>query len=247
MFRKKESVQMSVRVSNPYFNLKSFEGPLDLLLHLIENKELDVYEIVIGEVMDQYLGYLNTLMEYDLDLSAEFLSVVSSLMLLKSKMLLPKHEEKEQIDESTLRVDIIEQLIHYYKFKNIAQELRDKEEAQKTRFNRGFCLTEAFYSTELKKPSSESLLSELFVKVLEKSRLKHKDSIEEEDYRVQDMIQYWKQAFKDHETLNFHSVFNLNEPKLKLITLFLALLELLKNGLAKISLQENQLIIEGIR
>ncbi len=237
---------MSIRVSNPSFNLKAFEGPLDLLLHLIENKELDVYEVVIGEVMDQYLGYLNTLMEYDLDLSAEFLSVVSSLMLLKSKMLLPKHDEEDVLDESTLRVDIIEQLIHYYKFKNIAQDLRDKESAQKARFNRGFSLIEALSTSELKKPNSEHLLSEFFIKVLEKRRLRNVETIEEENYRVQDMIKYWKAALKENETLSFPSIFDSEEPKLKLITLFLALLELLKNGVARVFEKENQLLIEGI-
>lgn len=236
---------MSIRVQNPNFNLDTFEGPLDLLVHLVENKELDIYEVLIEEIMDQYLGYLNTLMDYDLDMSAEFLSVVSSLMLLKSKMLLPKHDEEEVIDESTLRVDIIEQLVHYYKFKNIAETLRAREDEQHTRFARGFSLFEPDITPELKKPKSEGLLSDLFLKVLEKKRLRQTGEIQEETYRVYDMIRYWKSELSTHERLSFETIFNLEEPKLKLITLFLALLEILKNGIAKVIEEDDQLYIIG--
>lgn len=232
--------------SNPNFNLKSFEGPLDLLLRLIESRELIVFEVALNEVMEQYMGYLNTLMDHDLDISAEFLSIVSSLMLLKSRMLLPKHTQEEVLDEGSLRLDIIEHLIHYYKFKGIAEHLREKENTQSQHFSRGFSLIESLPQVELKKPSSESLLSELFIQILERKKRQVKGEVVEESYRVRDMMNYLTQLLRENHALSFHTIFDLKEPKLKLITLFLALLEHLKNGTLIVVEKEGELIIEGI-
>lgn len=227
------------------FNLKAFEGPLDLLLRLIESNELEVFEIALNEVMDQYKGYLKTLMEHDLDVSAEFVGIVSSLMLLKSKMLLPKHTEDEVIDEGSLRLDIIEHLLHYYKFKNIAEQLRVKEQTQQEHFSRGFQLQNALLGPkELKKPKTDSLLSELFIQVLERKKLLSIQTIDEESYRVRDMMTYLKNLLKEKFRLSFHELFDIKESKLKLITLFLALLELMKNGIAQVVSEGEDLIIE---
>ena len=237
-------LKMPLRVANPLFSLDSFEGPLDLLVHLVEKKELDVYEVVIHEVMHQYQSYLKTLMDYDLDLSAEFLSIVSSLMLLKSRTLLPKHEEKEVFDESALRVEILDKLIHYYRFKDLAEKLKDQEVSQSKRFFRGFALQEPFESKELKKPAHDQILVELFTEVMEKKRRRQTGLIEEEEYRVSDMIRFWKKTLKENNELLFFDVFNASEPKLKLITLFLALLELLKHGFAQIMGEQNETKIQ---
>lgn len=237
---------MPLRVSHPLFNLPSFEGPLDLLVHLIEKKELDVYEVIIQDVMDQYIQHLNTLMEYDLDISAEFLSVVTSLMLLKSKTLLPKHEESEEISESALRVEILEQLIHYYKFKDLAERLKDQEQQRLKHFSRAYSPFESDEPAPLKKPNSTQLLTDLFLKVLERKKNKEEAFIKEEDYRVSDMIRFIKQDLKNKRGIAFDELFTLKQPKLKLITLFLALLELMKHGFAQVLEQNNQLMIEGV-
>lgn len=238
---------MALRVFNPLFNLKAFEGPLDLLVHLIENKELDIYEVVVYEVMHQYQSYLKTLQDYDLDVAGEFLSIVSSLMLLKSKMLLPKHDEKESLDESTLRYEILDQLLHYYKFKDLAMQLCEQEKNQAARFNRGLALkSDQLSEPPLLKPSSTSILYDLFLEIMRKNALKKKGEIEEENYRVSDMIRFWKSALKETPTLYFDQIFDSKEPKLKLITLFLALLELLKNGWAKVLLQNETLEIQRV-
>lgn len=230
------------------FNLKAFEGPLDLLLRLIESNELEVFEVALNEVMNQYKDYLKTLMEHDLDVSAEFVGIVSSLMLLKSKMLLPKHSEEEAIDEGSLRLDIIEHLFHYYKFKNIADQLRLKEQTQQEHFSRGFQLQTTLLSgEELKKPKTDSLLSELFIGVLNRKKLLGTQTIDEESYRVRDMMTYLKNALKEKFQISFHELFDIREPKLKLITLFLALLELMKNGIVQLFAEEDDLIIQEVQ
>ncbi|MCH9632841.1 MAG: Segregation and condensation protein A [Chlamydiae bacterium] len=242
----KSVLVLSMRVSAPVFSLEDFEGPLDLLLHLIENKELDIYQVIIEQVLSQYQNYLKTLNQFDLDLGAEFLSIVSSLMLLKSKTLLPKQAATEgEIDASTLRVDIIEQLIHYYKFKNIAQTLAEKEDQQALRYLRGVDLQSFSSPAEAKlKSTPQSMLSELFIKVLERQKQSDLKFIEEEDYKISDKIKEFKKNLLESNSLNFHNIFSIHKPKGELIALFIALLEILKQGLASLDQSEDQWVIK---
>lgn len=235
-----------MRIPAPTFNLDDFEGPLDLLLHLVENKELDIYRVIIEQILIQYETHLKTIKSHDLDLAAEFLSIISSLMLLKSKTLLPQEkEEKEDASESTLRLDIIEQLVHYYKFKEMAKNLSEKENNQSSKYLRGVNTELLFNEREPSlKPTPESILSDLFLKVLEKKRLSDIRLIEEEDYRVSDKIKELKNFLKQSNRLIFDEIFSFKKPKGELIALFIALLEILKQGNAKLNQSENQWIIE---
>lgn len=235
-----------MRVSDPIFNLEDFEGPLDLLLHLVESKEIDIYRVVIEQVLAQYETHLKTLKAHDLDLGAEFLSIVSSLMLLKSKTLLPELKEEEDIiEESTLRLDIIEQLVYYYKFRDVALTLGEKESLQSSKYLRGVDthLLMPDYEPELK-PTDQSILSELFLKVLEKRKLSGIRVIDEEDYKISDKIKELRGKLKESSFLLFEEIFSLKKPKGELIALFIALLEILKQGYASLNQSENQWVIE---
>lgn len=239
-----------MRIGAPIFNLDEFEGPLDLLLHLIENKELDIYQVIIEQVLLQYQNYLKTLNEYDLDLGAEFLSIVSSLMLLKSKTLLPQDEKsQDESDESTLRIEILEKLVHYYKFKNIAQSLAQKEEQQALHYIRGLNQEHLDQITEeapLKK-NPQSVLSELFIQVLQKQKEMQIKFIEEEDYKVSDKIKELRKELTCSSSLRFYDVFSIQKPKGELIALFIALLEILKQGYATLDQSESQWMIQSSR
>lgn len=232
-------------LSDPIFNLDDFEGPLNLLLHLVESKELDIYRVVIEKVLSQYEEHLTTINTYDLDLGAEFLSIISSLMLLKSKTLLPQQKEEEVLDESTLRLDIIEQLVHYYKFRDISFRLGEKENQQSSKYLRGIDTDLLLTGYEPKlKPTHESILSELFLKVLEKKRLSETLLIEEEDYKISDKIKEIKKALKEFKRLIFDDIFSFKKPKGELIALFIALLEILKQGAALLNQSKNEWVIE---
>jgi segregation and condensation protein A len=235
-----------MRIPAPTFNLEDFEGPLDLLLHLVENKELDIYRVIIEQILTQYETHLKAIKTHDLDLAAEFLSIISSLMLLKSKTLLPQEkEENEDPSESILRLDIIEQLVHYYKFRDMAKSLSEKENSQASKYLRGVNTEFLFDEREPElKATPESVLSELFLKVLEKKRLSDTRFIEEEDYRVSDKIKELKTCLKQSKYLVFEEVFSYKKPKGELIALFIALLEILKQGNARLNQSENQWIIE---
>jgi segregation and condensation protein A len=116
------------------FKVAAFEGPLDLLLHLIDKNEVDIYDIPIRMITDQYMEYLSLMQELELDLTSEFLVMAATLLSIKSKMLLPKPPVMEMdwedgYDDSDLdpRAELIRQLVEYRKYKEIAEHLREKE------------------------------------------------------------------------------------------------------------------------
>jgi segregation and condensation protein A len=119
-----------------HYNVKidAFEGPLDLLLHLINRLEIDIYDIPVAQITEQYLIYIKTMTELKLDIASEFLVMAASLLAIKSKMLLPKHEEElDEFDsdmtyEEDPRDELVERLIEYRKYKEAAQDLKSLEE-----------------------------------------------------------------------------------------------------------------------
>lgn len=119
------------------YNVKidAFEGPLDLLLHLINRLEIDIYDIPVAVITEQYLLYIHTLKELELDVASEFLVMAATLLAIKSKMLLPKHEEDVldesysiDIEQDDPREELVQRLIEYRKYKEAAQDLKSLEE-----------------------------------------------------------------------------------------------------------------------
>lgn len=119
-----------------HYNVKidAFEGPLDLLLHLINRLEIDIYDIPVAQITEQYLIYIKTMSELKLDIASEFLVMAATLLAIKSKMLLPKHEEElDDLDsdisyEDDPRDELVERLIEYRKYKEAALDLKSLEE-----------------------------------------------------------------------------------------------------------------------
>ncbi|MFP4057281.1 MAG: segregation and condensation protein A [Candidatus Brocadiia bacterium] len=116
--------------------LETFSGPLDLLLYLIRQQEVDIADIPIAEITDQYLRHLEILREVNVDLAGEFLVMAATLMEIKSRMLLPRHEEDEEEEEDP-RADLIRQLMEYKRFKDAARHLARQAEEQALKFPRG--------------------------------------------------------------------------------------------------------------
>ena len=114
--------------------IDNFQGPLDLLLNLIEKNKMDIYDIKLDEITDQYLEYINRAQELNLDLASEFLSLASTLLYIKSRKLLPgKNEEEEEISEE----ELIRRIIEYKKYKDITEKLRQNFEENSKRFYKG--------------------------------------------------------------------------------------------------------------
>ena len=107
------------------YKLEKFEGPLDLLLHLIEKNKVNIYDIPIAEITDQYMEYVRQMDEENLDVVSEFLVMAATLVKIKSKMLLPA-EEEEQEEEEDPRQELVERLLEYKMYKYMSYELRDR-------------------------------------------------------------------------------------------------------------------------
>ncbi len=122
------------------FKVEAFEGPLDLLLHLIHRYEIDIYNIPVAEITEQYLSYVHTMKELQLDVASEYLVMAATLLQIKSKMLLPKHEEDvldngdDFIDDP--RQELMERLIEYKKYKQVATELKEREQERAQLYTR---------------------------------------------------------------------------------------------------------------
>ena len=127
-----------------HYNVKidAFEGPLDLLLHLIHRLEIDIYDIPVAEITEQYLLYIHTMQELQLDVASEYLVMAATLLAIKSKMLLPKHEE-DLLDEGLIiqeeenpMDELVEKLIEYRKYKEAAVELKEMEQERGLMFTK---------------------------------------------------------------------------------------------------------------
>jgi len=122
------------------FKLDMFEGPLDLLLHLIDSQEIDIYDIPISKITDQYMAYITTLQEYELEVASEFLVMAAELLSIKSRMLLPKPpvilQDNGEEEEYDPREELVQRLIEYRRFKAAADQLREMEVARSLIYTR---------------------------------------------------------------------------------------------------------------
>lgn len=114
------------------FKLEVFEGPLDLLLHLISKNKINIYDIPIAEILEQYMVHIEEMKKMDMELTSEFLAMASYLLYIKSKMLLPKHEDEEE--EKDPREELVARLVEYQKYKNVLPRFKELFEEGKTTF-----------------------------------------------------------------------------------------------------------------
>ncbi|HLS60393.1 MAG TPA: segregation/condensation protein A [Virgibacillus sp.] len=131
--------------------LATFEGPLDLLLHLINQYEIDIYDIPVAEITEQYMHYIQTMEELELNIASEYLVMAATLLAIKSQMLLPKQKITEDIDEyvEDPREELMQRLIEYRKYKEAAEILKDKEFEANQTFTRSPVI---FTDVEMKTP-----------------------------------------------------------------------------------------------
>ncbi len=220
---------------SPYkISLPAFEGPLDLLLHLIRENEIDIYNIPISEITRQYLEYLGDMESLDLEIAGEWLVMAATLVEIKSRMLLPrekpvKADAEEQIDP---RRELVERLIEYERFKTAAELFREKEEQRSRIFVRGpaelqFDLRPVF---SLENISPEDLLSAL-QSVLAEAEGEPVTTIQRRKLTVRMRIrELWYRVRESAGQLTFRELFDDDRTPTDIVITFLALLELLKSG-----------------
>ncbi|MCS7203371.1 MAG: segregation/condensation protein A [Thermodesulfovibrio sp.] len=210
---------MDIRVSLPVF-----EGPLNLLLHLIKQNKVDIYDIPIALITKQYLEYLEVIKEFD-EVASEFLVMAATLIYIKSKMLLPQRQS--EVMQEDPRQQLVNQLIEYQKFKEASQYLKEKYQIWSQAFPRKNKSEEDFLIDEL---SIYDLITAL-KRVLQKPE--PKIYLPKETIKVEDKIKELIKIIKEKGTIIFDEIFKENTSKMEIIVTFIALLELIKIRVAK--------------
>ena len=218
------------------FDMELFKGPLDLLIQLIAGGEIELGSLLLQKIPNQYRDFEKV----PLDEGAEFMHHTSTLMLLKSQSLLPSEEKPSLEEEKDPRFELLAHLLNYTHFKNIAVSLKERFESNQELFPMGGKFLDPLEETPLE--ASLNALASLFTKVLEKAPLSKKDPIPEEEWKVSDKIIELLEAVP-LEGVPFTALFTTIKPKLELIVLFLALLELLKQD--KLLLTSNLMVVKA--
>jgi len=214
--------------------LSSFEGPLDLLLYLIKKDELDIYDIPIISVTNQYIDSINNMEKLDLEVAGEFFVMASTLMYIKSRYLLPKKDRnvEEATDEaSDPRWELVEKLIEYKKFKNVAQEIESLIRKTNDYFPREFTLTKDSQMSAKLKPVERVELWNVFNNVLRRlSERIEEGEITEETITVSDRMSFILSHLKQTPTFYFSNLFESKTTLNSIVATFLAVLELTRLG-----------------
>ncbi len=207
-----------------------FEGPLDLLLYLIKKDEVDIYDIPIERITTQYMEYLNLMRMLDLNIAGEFIVMAATLMMIKSRMLLPVEERPEmEEEEADPRWELVRQLVEYKKFKDAASQLGELEHRQENIFTRGAdgYIPEADTGLNLTDVSLFDLIA-AFNEVLKKVKEETFGEIFDERFTVADKIELILKVTRDSGMVTFSTLFASAASRHEIVCTFLALLELIR-------------------
>lgn len=221
--------------------LNIFEGPLDLLMHLIEKNKVDIYDIPISEITEQYLEYIRAMEEADLDVMSEFLVMAATLLKIKAKMLLPSLEE--EAEEGDPREELVRRLIEYKIYKYASKQLKEKEsEAEKSFFKCPDIPQEVLAYREEVDPMdliggiTLFQLQEVFSFVMRKRQDKldpiRSDfgEIQQEEIKLEDKMMEVSNYIKKQKAVSFRNLLEKQQTKEAMIVTFLSILELMKLG-----------------
>lgn len=211
--------------------LEVFEGPLDLLLYLIKKDEVDIYDIRIERITQQYLDFMEAFKVLDLEVAGEFVVMAANLIYLKSRALLPAHVQppEEEAEEDDPRWDLIRQLVEYKKFKDAAAQLSQREVEQSQLYARMSDPADAQAERPLGDVSVFDLIN-AFNQVLKRIESKSEDlrEIFEENYTVSDKIDLVMKMTGSGVPLKFTELFASAASRAEIVVTFLALLELIR-------------------
>ena len=210
--------------------LEVFEGPLDLLLYLIKKEELNITDIPIAKITDQYLEYLELMQLLDLDIAGEFLVMAATLMHIKSQMLLPSGQANQEEAEEDPRAELVRRLLEYKKFKEAASQLAQMESQQKRLFSRVGAL-QPEGSAISKETLVEASLFDLitaFTKVLKDIPKNVFLEVVKDEFTVSQKMHDILHMMVEKQSIFFLDLFKAAKYKTEMITIFLALLELIR-------------------
>ena len=224
------------------FKINQFEGPLDLLLHLIDKNKFNIFDIPIVEITEQYLDYLNRMQEENLDVMSEFLVMAATLISIKAKMLLPR-EEKEEEEEEDPRAELVRRLLEYKMYKYASLELKYMNlDAGKNYYKPATIPKEVLEYKEEIDPAEVigdvtlAKLNEIFTQVMKRTvdrvdpvRSKF-GTIEKDEVRIEDKMDDIRASIRGLKGINFKTLLEIQATKINIIVTFMAILELMKVG-----------------
>ena len=223
--------------------LQVFEGPLDLLLHLIDKNKIDIYDIPIVEITNQYMEYIKAMEREDLNVMSEFLVMAATLLDIKCKMLLPK-EVTEDGEEEDPRQELVEQLLQYKMYKFMSYELRDRElEGEQTMYKDPTIPEEVMDYVE--PVDLDELLGDLTLatlnRVFQDVMKRQADKIdpvrskfgkqEKEEVTVEEKLESVTDYAREHKHFSFRTLLGHQKSKMQTVVTFLAVLQLIKEGI----------------
>lgn len=234
------------------YKLEHFEGPLDLLLHLIEKNKINIYDIPIVEITEQYLDYVNHMDKEDLNVVSEFLVMAATLLDIKARMLLPAEVDEETGEEQDPRSELVARLLEYKKYKYMALVLQDREEDAGLIFYKNPTVPKEVAKYEPPVDLDDLLdgltlakLQKIFEQVLKRQEDKidrvrsNFGVIRKEPVSLEERIVSVMDYARKHRKFRFRQMLEKQTDRLELVVTFLAILELMKIG--KISLTQEHL------
>ena len=230
--------------TNKYaIKIDNFEGPLDLLCHLIDKNKMDIYDIKINEIADQYIEYLNQMEEMNLDIASEFIIMASTLIYLKSKSLLPKQEEAE---EELTEEELIQRIIEYKKYKEIIKKLKANYE-ENSKIYLGTQEQIELPRKQIEKEYDKELIPNLYQTLFKRNEEKinkNAENIEKiaitDNYTVASKVKEMFKALVKNNKFVFNKLFSLKEHnKQEVVTAFSGLLEMSKRD--KVNTKQEEL------
>ncbi len=222
--------------------LQVFEGPLDLLLHLIDKNKIDIYDIPIVEITSQYMDYIKAMEKEDLNIMSEFLVMAATLLDIKCRMLLPK-EVNEEGEEEDPRQELVAQLLEYKMYKYMSYELRDRQvEGEQVMYKRPTIPEEVLGYVE--PVNLDELLGDLTLSALHKvfrNVMKRRadkidpvrskfGKIEKEEVTLPDKLTYVAEYARGHRRFMFRELLEKQGSRIQIVVTFLAILQLMKEG-----------------
>tara|TARA_A100001015_G_C15022008_1_gene728512 strand:+ start:828 stop:1580 length:753 start_codon:yes stop_codon:yes gene_type:complete len=214
--------------------LNNFEGPLDLLLFFIKRDELDIYDIPISYITEQFLEFIHLMEELDLDVASEFVLMASMLMSIKAKMMLPRveGEETDEIDETDPRYELVQRLLEYKRYKEMAEKMSDIDEETRKKYTRGF-----YDADQVDKRATGEALKDVtmfdligaFRKVLsdiERKNIVHK--VEKVKATIEQQSEFVLLTLQNRGRQNFSQLCHNIKSKVIVVVTFLAVLEMIK-------------------
>lgn len=222
--------------------LQVFEGPLDLLLHLIDKNKIDIYDIPIVEITNQYMEYIHAMEKEDLNIMSEFLVMAATLLDIKCKMLLPK-EINEEGEEEDPRQELVEQILEYKMYKQMSYELRDRQiDADKILYKDATIPEEVLAYEEpvdldallgnLTLGKLHSIFQDVMKRQVDKiDPVRSKfGKIEKEEVTLPDKLQYVMEYAKQNKKFSFRDLLTKQSSKTQIVVTFLAILQMMKEG-----------------